>query len=121
VGHYGETAAIPQEEAYNFYMEAQRTVAPAYENRMTLQSVPNMVEYNPDFAVHLAAPTALLMVHAQQDMIPVDLVREVFSRVREPKNMAVLDCRHTDLLAGDPWLSQAAGMAVEWFKTYLSS
>jgi fermentation-respiration switch protein FrsA (DUF1100 family) len=121
VGHYGEMVAIPQEEAYNFYMTAQRTVAPAYDNRMTLQSVPNMVEYNPDFAVHLASPTALLMVHAQQDMIPVDLVHEVYRRVSEPKKMVVLDCRHTDLLAGEPWLPQAADLAIEWFNTHLSS
>lgn len=121
VGHFGEQAAIPQDEAYNFYMEAQRTVAPAYENRMTLQSVPNMVEYNPDFAIHLASPTALLMIHAQQDMIPEALVREVFSRAGDPKKMVVLNCRHTDLLAGEPCVTQATNEATAWFKQYLSS
>lgn len=121
VGHQGEMAAIPQDEAYNFYMEAKRTVAPAYDNRMTLQSVPNMVEYNPDFAIHLASPTPLLMVHAQQDMIPEGLVREVFNRARDPKKMVVLNCRHTDLLAGEPCVTQAANEALAWFKQYLSA
>jgi alpha-beta hydrolase superfamily lysophospholipase len=121
VGHQGEQAAIPQDEAYNFYMEAQRTVAPAYDNRMTLQSVPNMVEYNPDFGIHLASPTALLMIHAQQDMIPEALVREVYNRAGDPKKMVVLNCRHTDLLAGEPCVTQAITEAAAWFKQYLVS
>ncbi|MBI5961352.1 MAG: alpha/beta hydrolase [Chloroflexi bacterium] len=119
VGHQGEMAVIPQEEAYDFYMEAQRTVAPNYENRMTLQSAVNMIEYNPDYAIHLAAPTALLIMHAQQDMIPEALVREVFNRAQEPKKMLVPNCRHTDLLSGEPWVTQSATESIAWFKTHL--
>jgi hypothetical protein len=119
VGHQGEMAVIPQEEAYEFYMEAQRTVAPHYENRMTLQSAANMIEYNPGYAIHLASPTALLLIHAGKDIIPEPLVREVFDRAQEPKKMLVLDGRHTDLLANEPWLSQAADESIAWFKTHL--
>lgn len=121
VGHPGELAVIPQEEAYNFYMEAKRTVAPSYDNRMTLQSAANMLEYNPDFAIHLASPTALLMIHARQDTIPEALVREVYNRAGDPKKLVVLDCRHTDLLVGEPCVTQAINEATAWFKQYLSS
>jgi alpha-beta hydrolase superfamily lysophospholipase len=121
VGHPGEMAAFPQEEAYNFYMEAKRTVAPAWENRVTLQSIPNMLEYNPDFAVSLAAPTAMLMVHAKQDSLPEALVREVYDRARDPKKMVVFDCQHTDLLGREPWSTQTANESIAWFNKYLSN
>ena len=120
VGHQGEMAAIPQDEAYDFYLGAQHPWASQYDNRMTLQSVANMLEYNPDFAIHLASPTALLMIHAQQDPVPEPLAREVFGRAHDPKKMVVFNCRHTDLLGTDTWVTQAANEATAWFSTYLA-
>ncbi len=118
VGHQGEMAAIPQDEAYDFYMGGAG--ASKYDNRMTLQSVANMLEYNPDFAIHLAAPTALLMIHAKQDSVPEGLAREVFSRARDPKKFVLYDCRHTDLLGTDTWVTQAANEAIAWLRTHLA-
>ena len=102
-------------------MRAKETVAPSYDNRITAQSVQNMAEYNPDFAVHLMAPTPLLIVHAEHDVIPVGLLREVFERAQEPKKMVVFDCLHSDLYDKEPWFSQSADAAVNWFKTHLRS
>jgi hypothetical protein len=47
-------------------------------------------------------------------------VREVYNRAGDPKKMVVLNCRHTDLLAGEPCVTQAITEAAAWFKQYLA-
>ncbi len=118
-GKPGDDVLLPVEEAFNFYMNAQRTVAPNFENQITVQSLENLIEYNPDFAIHLASPTAVLIVHAKKDVIPVDLVQEVYERAKEPKKIVVYDCIHTDLYDKEPWVTQSSTEAIEWFKKYL--
>lgn len=118
-GKYGEDVLFPVEEAYDFYMNAQKTIAPNFENRATVQSMENLVQYNPDYAIHLASPTAVLIVHAEKDVIPADLVRNVYDRAVEPKKLVMYDCKHTDLYDKEPWLTKSANEAIEWFRKYL--
>src|SRR5918911_4029650 len=42
----GEMGLMPN-EAYEFYTEAQRTVAPNWENRTTMESLEKFAEYDP--------------------------------------------------------------------------
>jgi uncharacterized protein len=118
-GKFGEDVLFPVEEAYDFYTKAQRTYAPNFENRVTVQSMENLNEYNPDFAIHLASPTALLIVHAEHDVIPVDLIHDLYERANEPKKLVVKDCKHTDLYNVEPWFIESSDEAIEWFKKYL--
>lgn len=120
-GKFGEDVLFPVEEALEFYMNAQRTIAPKFENRVTVQSMENLLQYNPDFAIHLASPTAVLIVHAEKDVIPVELVRGVYERALEPKKLVVYDCKHTDLYDKEPWITKSANEAIEWFKKYVTA
>ncbi len=115
----GGNAAMPLQEAYDFYTEAMNTYAPTYENRITVESVEQLLAYHGDAAVHLLAPTALLMIHGEQDIIPPPMVREVFERAGEPKKLVIYDCLHTDLYTREPWVTQAAAEAIQWFNKYL--
>jgi len=115
----GEGGVMAFPEAYEFYTEAQKTYAPAYDNRMTLESVEYLIADHSTEAVPLIAPTALLMIHGEKDLIPPDMVRAVFARVGEPKKLLVLDCLHTDLYTREPWVTQSADAAIEWFNRYL--
>jgi fermentation-respiration switch protein FrsA (DUF1100 family) len=115
----GEGGAMAFPEAYNFYMEAQKTYAPAYDNRLTLQSLENMIMDHSDQAMSLISPTALLMVHAERDFIAVDSIKAVFDRANEPKKLVIFDCIHTDLYVREPWLTQSSNEAIAWFKQYL--
>jgi hypothetical protein len=119
-GKIGEDALFPVEEALDFYMNAKRTIAPNFENRVTVQSMENLLQYNPDFAIHLASPTALLIVHAEKDVLPVELVRKSYERALEPKKLVVYDCKHTDLYDKEPWVTKSANEAIEWFRKYLT-
>ncbi len=113
----GGLMAFP--EAYEFYTEAQKTVAPTYDNRITFESLGYLFADHSDQAMHLISPTALLMIHGEKDLIPVDAVRAVFERAIEPKKLIVLDCLHTDLYIREPWITQSSDAAIEWFNRYL--
>jgi predicted ester cyclase/fermentation-respiration switch protein FrsA (DUF1100 family) len=115
----GKSGLMPLAEAYEFYTEAMQTYAPTYENRVTFESVENLIADHSAEAVELIAPTALLMIHGKKDLIPVDAVRAVFERAGEPKKLIVLDCLHTDLYCREPWVTQSADAAIEWFNYYL--
>ena len=44
--------------------------------------------------------------------------REAYDRALEPKSLSVLPITHFEPYQ-DPWLSKAAGLAIEWFQDYL--
>jgi predicted ester cyclase len=113
----GGAMAFP--EAYDFYTDAMNTYAPTYENRITLESLEYLVADHSTEAVPLITPTALLMIHGEKDVIPPDMVRAVFERAGEPKKLIFYDCLHTDLYTREPWLTQSADAAIEWFNRYL--
>lgn len=115
----GGQAAMPLQEAYDFYTQAMNTYAPKYENRITIESVEHLLSYHGDVSAHLISPTALLMIHGEKDLIPVDAVREVLSRAKEPKKLVVYDCLHTDLYNREPYVTYAANEAIQWFDKYL--
>jgi predicted ester cyclase len=115
----GKGGAMAFPEAYDFYTEAQKTVAPTYENRITLESLEYLFADHPEQAVHLISPTALLMIHGEKDLIPVEAVRSVIERAGEPKKLVVFDCLHTDLYTREPWVTQSSDAAIEWFNRYL--
>lgn len=119
-GKPGEDVLFPVEEAYDFYTHAKSTIAPNFENKATVQSMENLFEYNPDFAIHLASPTAVLIVHAEKDVIPVQLVRDVYERALEPKKLVVMDCKHTDLYDKEPWVTRSADEAIAWFRKHFA-
>lgn len=119
-GRPGDDCLLPVEEALDFYMPGGQPAAPTFVNRLTVASVENMIAYDPDFAIHLASPTAVLFVHATADVIPVAAVREVFERAHEPKKLVVLDCKHSDLYDQEPWFSRSADEAIAWFRSHLA-
>ncbi len=111
----GQGGLMPQ-EAYDFYTRAQQTIAPRWENRITTRSMETFASYNPTGPIHLLAPTPLLMIVAEQDqIIPPALTRSAFERAGEPKRLLSLPCTHTAVYDTEPFLSQAAAAAIDWF------
>jgi fermentation-respiration switch protein FrsA (DUF1100 family) len=115
----GEMGMMPN-EAYEFYTKAQQTVAPKWENRVTMESLEKFAEYDPTGPIHLVSPTPLLMIVAEQDqIIPATLAQAAYERAGEPKELLMLACQHTDVYNVEPWLSQSADAATNWFTTHL--
>ena len=116
----GGAMAFP--EANDFYTDAMRTYAPTYDNRLTLESMEYLIsDHSAEAAIGLISPTPLLMVHGERDVIPPAAVRAVFDQAGEPKKLIVLDCLHTDLYVREPWVTQSADAAIEWFREPLKA
>jgi steroid delta-isomerase-like uncharacterized protein len=115
----GQPAAMP-EEAYHFYTEAQKTVAPSWENRLTVGSTEKILSYDPGATVEMLSPTPLLMIVAENDQILLpSIAKETFDRAGEPKRWLSLPCAHTGIYNTEPFVSQTAEASLEWFRTFL--
>jgi hypothetical protein len=76
-------------------------------------------EFDPVSLIHLMAPTALLLIPGENDnLIPIEAVREAYEKAREPKALSVLPITHF-VLYKDPRFSKAADLATDWFRKHL--
>ncbi len=111
-------AALATPDAAEWF-GAMATLAPSWRNHVTLRSWERILEYSPLRWMDRVAPTPLLIVAAEHDVIcPLELVREAFARAGEPKRLVVLPVGHFDPYES-PCFADAAGAAVEWFTTHL--
>ena len=117
----GQGGLMP-EEAYQFYTRVQQTIAPAWQNRITVESMEKFVSYDPTGPIDLIAPIPLLMIVAEQDQIvPMALARAGFERALAPKQFISLPCSHTAVYNTEPFLTQAADAATAWFEANLKA
>jgi uncharacterized protein len=117
----GEFAALATPDATEWFQRAAGTLAPTWRNEVTMESIERLLEYDPAGAIELIAPTPLLIIAAEQDLlIPIDSVRAAFARAGEPKDLLVLPCRHFDVYATEPLFSQAVRAAAAWFRNNLA-
>jgi fermentation-respiration switch protein FrsA (DUF1100 family) len=115
-----EGCLLPVKEAYDFYENARKTLAPQFENKITSTSLQNMIADNSVFAIHLAkAP--ILIIQPDRDVVPVEDVLFYFKRAPEPKRLVMPGGLHTSTYVGGENLEMAATEAIYWFKKYLVS
>jgi hypothetical protein len=114
----GEPCILPGKETYDAFMELKE-LAPNWRNEITLESLEKVREFDPVSLIHLMAPTALLVIAAEQDsLISLESVKAAYDRAADPKELIVLPIEHFAIYS-DPWLSRAADDAIAWFKKYL--
>ncbi len=114
----GEPCALPGQKTYEAYM-ASKESCPNWRNQVTIESLEKIREFDPVNLVHWVAPSALLLMPAEKDsLIPVEAVKETYERAREPKAISVLPIEHFEIYE-EPWLSKAAGAAIDWFEEYI--
>lgn len=114
----GEPCVLPGEESYNHYTKYGND-APNFQNQITLESLEKMREFNPVASIHMMAPTALLVLPAENDnLLPFDSVKAAFDQADEPKEIMPMPIGHYDVYE-DPWRSKAIEKSVMWYKRYL--
>lgn len=112
----GEPCVLPGREAYEEYMALMQ---PNWRNQVTLESLEKIREFDPASMIHMMSPTALLLIPAEKDsFFPLDLVKAIYERAREPKAMSVLPIRHFEVYS-EPWLSKVASLAISWYEKHL--
>lgn len=102
-------AAMPVQEAYEYYTRAQRVHAPNWDNRVTTASMEHLLSWNVVDAAHLVR-RPLLVVHGTTDqLLPPQYAQQVYERAAsEDKRMvSVPTDNHVQLYDQDPYVTQA--------------
>ncbi len=113
-------SALPTPDSYQWFTETHELRAPSWRNEVTLRTVEMLSEYEPGTYVPRIAPTPLLMMVAQKDVLtPTELVLATYETAREPKKLVVLPGGHFDAYVAG--FEQSGGPARDWFLQYLGS
>ena len=89
-----------------------------WRNEITLRSLELYSEYEPGSYIERIAPTPLLMVVGDADVVcPTDLALEAFSRARQPKRLELYPGGHFSAYTDQ--FERAAGAATDWFLEHL--
>jgi fermentation-respiration switch protein FrsA (DUF1100 family) len=120
VGPPGEPAFLSRPDAYEWFTQTGKTIAPRWLNQISLESIARCAEYVPDSLVHLISPKPLLIQAAKADsLIPLEVTKAAFAQAGEPKRLELFDCGHFDPYANEPWHSQFLKGQVAWLKEHL--
>ena len=113
-------AAMPTPDSYQWFTETHELRAPAWRNEITLRSVEMLREYEPDSYVPRIAPTPLLMLVAEDDVLtPTELALATYQKAREPKKLVILPGGHFDAYVKGFDASMVP--ARDWFLEHLRS
>jgi hypothetical protein len=107
------------DETHDWLINAQRTVAPAWRNEVTVGSFEAILEHAPAKSIERISPRPLLMILATEDKwTPPDMIRAAFDRAGEPKRLLEIPGSHYAVYEG-AGQTEAAEAAVDWFRTHL--
>ncbi|MBI1211191.1 MAG: alpha/beta fold hydrolase [Alphaproteobacteria bacterium] len=116
----GETSFLPRADAYEWFTQTGKSIAPQWLNHISLESIARCAEYVPDSVIHLVSPKPLLIQAATGDsLIPIELTKEAFAQAGEPKRLEIYECGHFDPYAVEPWHGQFVKGQVDWLKEHL--
>lgn len=109
--------AYPGEDSYG-YMFGESSRCPEWVNEVTLRSLEMARAYEPGSFVARIAPTPLLMIVAEEDVLtPFDLQQAAFEVAGEPKRLVQLPGGHYS-----PYVAQfqrSSSAAADWFTEHL--
>jgi uncharacterized protein len=109
-------AAMPVQEAYEYYTSAQEREAPNWENRITVESMEHVIGWNVLGHAHLVAQP-LLVVHGTTDqLLPPRYAQEVYDRAPQPKQLEwIRTGNHVQLYDQEPYVP----IAIDRIRTFL--
>ena len=116
----GEASVLPTPDSYAWFTKTAAARAPAWENRVTMESLEHFLRYSPAADIHRISPTPLRIVVACNDVLtPTDLAVAAYERAREPKSLVILKGAHFDAYV-EPGFTESSAAAVEWFSQHLA-
>ncbi|UCF91119.1 MAG: alpha/beta fold hydrolase [Desulfobacterales bacterium] len=115
----GAPCALPTEDSLQFFMETQKSRAPAWRNEVTLRSIEMFWEYEPGFYISRICPTPFMLVVAAGDhLVPADMACEAFEQALEPKKLLILPGGHFEAYTGEDFKVNSAAQR-DWFVQHL--
>jgi len=114
------SALLPQKESYEWFTKTAKLKAPNWKNEITIESLEKVIEYNPRFYIPMIAPTPLLMIISNNDIVtPTKNQQAAFELAKEPKKLIIVQGGHFDAYQGTSF-ERFCQPAVDWFKQYLN-
>lgn len=116
-------AAMPNDEAYEYYDRTHRADAPAWSETITADSLPAYFAYNAIAAAPLVAPTPLLIIHGTVDaaLLP-EYAQAAYDAAQGEKELQWIETHnHVELYDQDPYVSEAAAHAIAWLDRHIGS
>ncbi len=119
----GGAASHASADAWDFFTgknapEEDKWRFKKWRNEITLQSLEMYSEYEPGAFIERIAPTPLLMVVGDADVVcPTDLALAAFNRAGEPKQLELYPGGHFSAYTDQ--FDRAAKAATEWFTQHL--
>ena len=119
----GGAASHASADAWDFFMgknapEQDKWRFKKWRNEITLRSLEMYSEYEPGAFIERIAPTPLLMVLGDADVVcPTDLALAAFNRAGEPKRLELYPGGHFSAYTGQ--FDRAAKAATDWFRQHL--
>lgn len=119
----GTNSSHASQDAYEFYSgrsadEKDKWRFQHFRNEVTLRSVEMYSEYEPGAYIERIAPTPLLMLVAENDVVAVtDQALQAFNRANGVKSLHVFKGGHFSAYNAES--NTLANMAAEWFEKYL--
>jgi fermentation-respiration switch protein FrsA (DUF1100 family) len=114
-------AFMPNPEAFSYYDRTSRSVAPSWENRVAVKSLPAYFAYNAVADAPLVAPTPLLIVHGTVDLfLWPEFAQRTYDEASGDKELAWFETHnHIELYDQDPFVTGAASRVVQWLDARL--
>jgi uncharacterized protein len=114
-------AFMPNREAFSYYDRTSHTVAPSWENRVAVRSLPAYFAYNAVADAPLVAPTPLLVVHGTMDLfLWPEFAQRVYDAASGDKELTWFETHnHIELYDQDPFVTEAASRVVQWLDARL--
>ena len=108
-------AVIQAREAVEYYLEKEKTLE-TFENRVTADSIPRVLAYNPGSYAELVRLPLMMVVASRDETTPPGLAREVASRIPGPVRLVEVEGGHFDVYR-EPLLSRIAREEAEWARS----
>jgi uncharacterized protein len=112
-------SALPTADSWQWFTETGTSLAPSWQNTVTLRSVEMFSEYEPASYLPYVSPTPLLLLPAKGDhLVPSELTIAAFQKAREPKKLLILPGMHFDAYVKG--FEAASVPARDWFVQHLA-
>jgi fermentation-respiration switch protein FrsA (DUF1100 family) len=110
------TGLVTLDEAYDYYTSRQPELAPRWQNRMTRESMENLLAFDAVPYAALVAPTPLLVVHGTVDpATPPRYAQEVYDTAVKPKSLVWVETtNHVQIYDVEPYVGQAVSALTGW-------
>jgi fermentation-respiration switch protein FrsA (DUF1100 family) len=111
--------ALPTADSFEFMTRAQKDIAPAWKNEVSLRSLELFRGYEPGQYLPLISPTPLLMVVAPKDrLVAGEAACQAYETAAQPKKLVMVPGGHFDAYTGHGF-EISGGAARDWFAEHL--